>query len=116
MYYDYYLLVMQVYDKNYGNATYLSLYQNLHNFQTSCTGGQKFFLAKTKIFSESVHISPYILGCTAFHMIKLFLPLYIYRYMRKGIKKNICSCRILKIFCLVIIRTPMNIFQEVLVY
>ena len=87
MYYDYYLLVMQVYDKNYGNATYLSLYQNLHNFQTSCTGGQIFFLAKTKIFSESVHISPYILGCTAFHMIKLFLPLYIYRYMRKGIKK-----------------------------
>ena len=88
MYYDYYLLVMQVYDKNYGNATFLGLYQHLHNFHTPCTGGQTFFSAKTKIFSESVHISPYILGCTALHMIILVLPLYIYRYMRKNVKKT----------------------------
>ena len=81
MYYDYYLLVMQVYDKNYGNATYLSLYQYLHNFQTSCTGGQIFFLAKTKIFSESVHISPYILGCTYYICeIYQFIPPPIHIY------------------------------------
>ena len=115
MYYDYYLLVMQVYDKNYGNATFLSLYQHLHNFHTPCTGGQTFFSAKTKIFSESVHISPYILGCTVLHMIILVLPLYIYRYMRKNVKKHICSRKIFMIFCLVIIGTPMNIFQEFLV-
>ena len=115
MYYAYYLLVMQVYDKNYGNATFLGLYQHLHNFHTPCTGGQTFFSTKTKIFSESVHISPYILGCTALHMIILVLPLYIYRYMRKNVKKHICTRKIFKIFCLVIIGTPMNIFQEFLV-
>ena len=61
MYYDYYLLVMQVYDKNYGNAEFLSLYLNLHTFK-------QFFWAKTKIFSESVHVTPYILGGTVLHM------------------------------------------------
>ena len=68
MYYDYYLLVMQVYDKNYGNAEFLSLYKNLHNFQIPCRGGQTFFSAKIKSFSESVRFSPYILGCSIFHM------------------------------------------------
>ena len=68
MYYDYYLLVMRVYDKNYGNTEFLSLYQNLHNFQTPVQGVKIFSLPKTKIFSESVHFSPYILGCTVLHM------------------------------------------------
>ena len=66
MYYDYYLLVMRVYDKNHGNTEFLSLYQNLHNFQTPVQGVKIFSLPKTKIFSESVHFSPYILGCTCY--------------------------------------------------
>ena len=68
MYYDYHLLVMREYDKNYGNTDFLSLYQNLHNFQTPVQGFKHFFSAKTKIFSESVHFSAYILGYTVLHM------------------------------------------------
>ena len=59
MYYDYYLLVMQVYDKNYGNATYLRLYQNLHNFQNPIQGVKLYFGQKQKYFLNqciSVHI------------------------------------------------------------
>ena len=115
MYYAYYLLVMQVYDKNYGNATFLGLYQHLHNFHTPCTGGQTFFFGKNKnIFRISAY-QPYILGCTVLNMIILVLPLYIYRYMRKNVKKHICTWKIFMIFCLVIIGTPMNIFQEFLI-
>ena len=59
MYYDYYLLVMRVYDKNYGNTEFLSLYQNLNTFQTPVQGVKLFFCQKQKYFLNqciSVHI------------------------------------------------------------
>ena len=89
MYYDYYLLVMQVYDKKYGNTEFLSLYQNLHNFQIPCIGGQ-FFSAKEEIFSELVYFSPYILSalyflCEIDHISPP--PIYIDIYDEKRKKK-----------------------------
>ena len=81
MYYDYYLLVRRVYGKNYGNTEFLSLYQNLHNFQTPVQGVKKISLPKTKIFSESVHFSPYILWCTYYIWeIDNFIPPPIHVY------------------------------------
>ena len=41
MYYDYYLLVRQVYGKNYGNTEFLSLYENLQHFQIPVQGVKK---------------------------------------------------------------------------
>ena len=69
MYHDYSLLIMQVYEKSYGYAEFLSLYLNLHNFQPPPrTGEQMFFQEKQKYFSESVHVSPFIFGGTVLHM------------------------------------------------
>ena len=105
---------MQVYYKNYGNTDFLSLYQNLQNFQTPVQGVKIFFHQKQKYFLNqciSVHIFWGVLYyiCEIDHISP---PLYIYM---KNVKKYICSRRIFEIFYLVIIGTPMNIFQEVLV-
>ena len=59
MYYDYYLLVMRGYDKNYGNTEFLSLYQNLQKLQTPVKGAKFIFRQKQKYFLNqcmSVHI------------------------------------------------------------
>ena len=114
-YHDYFLLVMQVYYRNYGIADFLSLYQNLQNFQTPVQGVKYFFRQKQKYFLNqciSVNIFWGVLYyiCEIYHISP---PLYI--YMENVKKKHICSQKIFEIFYLVIIGTPMNIFQKVLV-
>ena len=88
MYYDYYLLVMRGYDKNYGNTEFLSLYQNLQKFQTPVQGVKKIFRQKQKYFLNqciSVHIFWGVLYyiCEIDHISP---PLYTYM---KNVKKKI---------------------------
>ena len=98
MYYDYYLLVRRVYGKNYGNTEFLSLYQNLHNFQTPVQGVNFFFSPKIKnIFWISAFQSIYF-GVYCITYVKLIisiLPLYIYM---KKVKKIFVAGGFLRFF------------------